>query len=78
VITGVYAPTNGRVTLRGETIAEGYPTGKMKKLYAAGHQGEYSKLVPPYARQDNTSKGVARYLPEHPPCSRICLCLKTC
>lgn len=45
VITGVYAPTNGRVTLRGKTIAENYPHGKMKKLYAGGHVGEYTKKV---------------------------------
>ena len=37
VITGVYAPTNGRVTLRGKVIAEDQPRGKMRKLYAGGH-----------------------------------------
>ncbi len=45
VITGVYAPSNGRVVLRGKTIAEDYPRGKMKKLYAAGHAGEYTHIV---------------------------------
>ncbi len=59
VITGVYAPTNGRVTLRGETIAEGFPSGKMKKLYAAGHQGEYTRLVA-NTPDRITAKGVAR------------------
>ncbi len=59
VITGVYAPTNGRVVLRGQTIAEGYPTGKMKKLYAAGHNGEYTKLIS-NTPDRITMKGVAR------------------
>ena len=45
VITGVYAPTNGRVSLRGAVIAEDHPRGKMKKLYAAGHQYEYMHTV---------------------------------
>ena len=45
VITGVYAPTNGRVSLRGKVIAEDHPRGKMKKLYAAGHAGEYTATV---------------------------------
>jgi branched-chain amino acid transport system ATP-binding protein len=45
VITGVYAPTNGRVSLRGKVIAEDHPRGKMKKLYAAGHAGEYAATV---------------------------------
>ncbi|MDD3335561.1 MAG: ABC transporter ATP-binding protein [Eubacteriales bacterium] len=45
VITGVYAPTNGNVKLRGKIIAQGHPTGKMKKLYAGTHIGEYSRLV---------------------------------
>ncbi len=45
VITGVYAPTNGRVSLRGKVIAEDHPRGKMKKLYAAGHAGEYNETV---------------------------------
>ena len=29
VITGVYAPTNGRVTFNGERVIENYPHGKM-------------------------------------------------
>lgn len=45
VITGEYAPTNGRVSLRGKVIAEDHPRGKMKKLYAAGHVGEYTATV---------------------------------
>ena len=39
VITGVYAPTNGNVKMRGKIIAQGHPTGKMKKNYL-GSNGE--------------------------------------
>ena len=35
VITGVYAPSNGRITFDGECIVRNHPTGKMKKLYKA-------------------------------------------
>ena len=45
VITGVYQPTNGEVILDGKTIAAGHPTGKIKKIYAGGHNGEYTKSV---------------------------------
>jgi branched-chain amino acid transport system ATP-binding protein len=33
VVTGVYAPTNGRVAFCGETIVRNHPAGRMKKLY---------------------------------------------
>lgn len=33
VITGVYAPSNGRVEFCGETIVRNHPQGKLKKLY---------------------------------------------
>ena len=45
VITGVYAPTNGRVSLRGKVIAEDHPRGKMRKMYAGGHLYEYMHTV---------------------------------
>ena len=32
VITGVYAPTNGRVCFDGSCIVRNHPAGKMKKL----------------------------------------------
>ena len=41
VITGVYQPTNGAVWFNGEKVVENYPQGKMKKLYAGEHAGEY-------------------------------------
>ena len=31
VITGVYTPTNGRVSLRGKVIAEDHPHGKIDR-----------------------------------------------
>ena len=43
VITGVYAPTNGRVTFNGECIVRNHPTGKMKKTY----KGEIPPCTPP-------------------------------
>ena len=33
VITGVYAPTNGAVSIDGQVVIENYPQGKMKALY---------------------------------------------
>jgi branched-chain amino acid transport system ATP-binding protein len=45
VITGMYVPTNGRVYVRGQEIAQGYPTGKVKKLYGGGHNGEYGRII---------------------------------
>ncbi len=59
VITGVYAPTNGCVKLRGKIIAQGHPTGKMRKLYAGTHIGEYGRLVN-NTPDVITSMGVAR------------------
>jgi len=40
VVTGVYAPTNGQVQFKGQTIAENYPRGKMEKLYAGQNKGD--------------------------------------
>ena len=59
VITGVYAPTNGCVKLRGKIIAQGHPTGKMRKLYAGTHIGEYNRLVS-NTPDKITEMGVAR------------------
>jgi len=44
-ITGIYEPTNGRITLNGEVIAENYPQGKMKAGYKGSNQGQYTKTV---------------------------------
>ena len=42
VITGVYAPTNGRVSFCGETIVRNHPSGKMKKLYKGENAALYT------------------------------------
>lgn len=58
-ITGVYEVTNGRVTFLDKVIGEGYPTGKMKKLYAGESNGKYKKLI--YNTPDKiTALGMAR------------------
>lgn len=59
VITGVYAPTNGRVYFKGDCIIENYPTGKMKKLYKGEHNGEYTKSIAP-TPDKITAMGMAR------------------
>ena len=45
VITGVYQPTNGRVSFNGEAIIENFPKGKMKKMYAGENQGMYKTTM---------------------------------
>lgn len=45
VATGVYAPTNGRVSFNGETIVSNFPQGKMKKMYAGENRGKYTDVV---------------------------------
>lgn len=42
VITGVYAPTNGRVEFCGKTIVRNHPQGKMKKLYKGENPTMYT------------------------------------
>lgn len=43
VVTGVYHPTNGRVSFKGKTISADFPHGKMKKIYAGTKQGVYNE-----------------------------------
>ncbi len=59
VVTGVYAPTNGSVTFNGVEIVENYPRGKMKKLYAGLHRGDYKKHIEP-TPDKITKMGIAR------------------
>ena len=47
VITGVYQPTNGRVSFLGETIVRNHPQGKMKKLYKGGERRPLYCRLPP-------------------------------
>ena len=58
-ITGVYEPTNGRVSFLGETMVENYPQGKMQKLYAGENQGLYTKKLSP-TPDHITRLGIAR------------------
>jgi len=58
-ITGVYEPTNGRVTLNGEVIVENYPQGKMKNMYKGENNGRYTKAVS-LTPDAITMRGVAR------------------
>jgi branched-chain amino acid transport system ATP-binding protein len=58
-ITGVYEPTNGRVSLNSEVIAENFPQGKMKTLYKGENSGKYTKAVS-YTPDKITFRGIAR------------------
>ena len=59
VITGVYAPTNGRVWFNGEKIVENHPRGKMKKMYK-GECADYYKEVLEPTPDKITARGMAR------------------
>lgn len=53
VITGVYAPTNGRVSFNGACIVRNHPTGKMKKQYKGQHADMYTaQFAPEEALED--------------------------
>ena len=58
-ITGVYEPTNGRVSFLGEPMVENYPQGKMKKLYAGENKGRYTHRLSPTPDRI-THRGIAR------------------
>ena len=58
-ITGIYEPTNGRISLDGEVIAENYPQGKMKSGYKGQNNGLYTKVVK-YTPDKITRRGIAR------------------
>ena len=58
-ITGVYEPTNGRVSFCGDVIVENHPHGKMKKLYAGENNGMYHRVVS-HTPDVITKKGIAR------------------
>ena len=59
VITGVYHPTNGEIEFCGNLISAGYPTGKMKKLYAGKNNGKYTRQVA-LTPDEITKQGMAR------------------
>ena len=59
VITGVYAPTNGRVWFNGEKIVENHPHGKMKKMYKGECADYYHEPLEP-TPDKITARGMAR------------------
>ncbi len=58
-VTGVYEPTNGRVTLLGETIVENHPQGKMKTQYLGQDPDKFPHVVA-HTPDVITQKGIAR------------------
>ena len=58
-VTGVYEPTNGKIEYCGETIAENFPRGKMKRLYAGENNGMYTRSVS-LTPDAITRRGIAR------------------
>ena len=59
VITGVYAPTNGRVSFDGECVVENYPHGKMKKSYLGANGDMFHEIKEP-TPDKLTALGMAR------------------
>ena len=58
-ITGVYEPTNGRVSFLGEPMVENYPHGKMNKEYQGENKGLYTTKLSP-TPDKITQLGIAR------------------
>ena len=58
-ITGVYEPTNGRVSFMGETMLENHPQGKMVKNYAGENNGKFTAVISP-TPDKITQLGIAR------------------
>ena len=58
-ITGVYQPTNGRVSFLEETMVENHPQGKMQKLYAGEQNGMFTHAIAP-TPDKITALGIAR------------------
>ncbi len=58
-ITGVYEPTNGRVSFLGKPMVENHPQGKMKKLYSGDHAEDFPHVISP-TPDKITQLGIAR------------------
>lgn len=58
-ITGVYAPSNGRVEFYGQTMVENHPKGKMRRQYAGENNGTYLRSIAP-TPDKITQLGIAR------------------
>ena len=59
VITGVYAPTNGQVSFKGNVMIENHPQGKMVRNYQGLEGGRYSHVIVKTPDQI-TKMGIAR------------------
>ena len=59
VITGVYAPTNGRVSFDGQCVVENYPHAKMKKNYLGANGTMFTQVKEP-TPDKLTGLGMAR------------------
>ncbi len=59
-VTGVYRPSNGRVSYEGKVLVQNHPQGKMKKLYAGNDREAFAGR--PVARTPDaiTQMGIAR------------------
>ena len=58
-ITGVYEPTNGRVSFLDKPMVENFPKGKMQKLYAGENRGMFTQTLNP-SPDKITKLGIAR------------------
>lgn len=58
-ITGVYEPTNGRISFLDQPMVENFPKGKMQKLYAGENKGKYTHTLTP-TPDKITQLGIAR------------------
>ena len=58
-ITGVYEPTNGRISLNDEVIVENHPQSRMKSGYKGQNSGRYTKVVS-QTPDKITQRGIAR------------------
>ena len=64
-ITGVYEPTNGRISFLGEPMVENHPQGRMQKLYQGRTRVCFPRSSPPPG--PDHPEGHRPYLSEHPP-----------
>ena len=58
-ITGVYEPTNGRVSFMGNAMVENHPQGKMKKQYTGENADKFKHIISP-TPDKITQLGIAR------------------
>lgn len=59
-VTGVYKPTNGRVSYEGKVLLQNHPQGKMKKLYAGGDRDAFQGAPVVRTPDAITQLGIAR------------------